>query len=73
VAAEEGEARVDQALSGLLEEGEIGEGKLTAEAVRAVLSREAGVPPANTFEVAEVALASFDELLGACGETGVVQ
>ncbi len=24
-------------------------------------------------EVAEVALASFDELLGACGETGVVQ
>ena len=73
MAAEEGEARVDQALSGLLEEGEIGEGKLTAEAVRAVLSQEAGVPPANPIEVAEVALASFDELLDASGETGVVQ
>jgi hypothetical protein len=77
VAAEEGEARVDGALGGLLGcplgQGEIGEGKLTAEAVRAVLSQEAGVPPANPIEVAEVALASFDELLGASGETGVVQ
>ena len=77
VAAEEGEARVDEALGSLLGcplgQGEIGEGKLTAEAVRAVLSQEAGVPPANPIEVAEVALASFDELLGASGETGVVQ
>jgi len=38
-----------------------------------VLNREAGVAPANPIEVAEVALASFDELLGASGETEVVQ
>lgn len=71
VAAQEGEARVDAALRGLLEQGEIGEGKLNAEAVRAVLSQEAGLTPATDLAVAEIALAVFDELLG--GPTGVVQ
>lgn len=71
VAAQEGEARVDAALRGLLEQGEIGEGKLNAEAVRAVLSQEAGLTPATDIAVAEIALAVFDELLG--GPTGVVQ
>ena len=70
LAAQEGEARVDHALRGLLEEGEIGEGKLNVEAVRAVLSQEASLPPATQIAVAEVALASFDELLG---DTGVMQ
>ena len=70
LAAQEGEARVDHALRGLLEEGEIGEGKLNVEAVRAVLSQEASMPPATQIAVAEVALASFDELLG---DTGVMQ
>jgi hypothetical protein len=73
LAAEEGEARVDEALRGLLEEGEIGEGKLTAEAVGAVLRRETSVPPATQIAVAEVALSSFDELLGASSQTGVMQ
>ena len=71
LAAEEGEARVDEALRGLLEEGEIGEGKVTAEAVRAVLRRETSVAPATHIAVAEVALSSFDELLDAGSETGV--
>lgn len=71
LAAEEGEARVDEALRGLLEKGEIGEGKLTAEAVRAVLGRETSVAPATHIAVAEVALSSFDELLDAGSETGV--
>ena len=35
IAAKEGEARVDDALRFLLEQGEIGEGKLNAEAVSA--------------------------------------
>ncbi len=73
VAAQEGEARVDDALRGLLEEGEIGEGKLNGDAIRAVLSREAGAPPATGVLVAEVPLATFDELLGAGEATGVVQ
>ena len=67
LAAQEGEARVDHALRDLLEEGEIGEGKLNVEAVRAVLSQEASMPPATQIAVAEVALASFDELLGGPG------
>jgi len=37
MAAKEGEARVDGALGHLLEQGEIGEGNLTQEAVRRVL------------------------------------
>ena len=40
VAAKEGEARVDEALRCLLEQGEIGEGKLNGEAVRGLLNRE---------------------------------
>jgi hypothetical protein len=76
LAAEEGEARVDEALRGLLGcplgQGEIGEGKLTAEAVRAVLGRETSVAPATHIAVAEVALASFDELLSASSTTGVM-
>ena len=70
LAAQEGEARVDEALRGLLEQGEIGEGKLNADAVRAVLVQDASVPPATEVAVVEVALASFDELLGV---SGVVQ
>jgi hypothetical protein len=57
----------------LLEEGEIGEGKLNADWIRAVLSREAGAPPATGVLVAEVPLAAFDEPLGAGEATGVVQ
>lgn len=69
MAAQEGEARVDAALRHLLEAGEIGEGKLSGAAVRAVLNAEASVPPATHIAVDEVALASFDELLD--GGTGV--
>jgi Mu transposase-like protein len=68
VAAEEGEARVDDALRCLLEQGELGEGKLNANAVRAVLSEANRVPAATEIAVAEVALASFDELLGDAAE-----
>jgi hypothetical protein len=73
LAAEEGEARVDEALRGLLEAGEIGEGKLKVETVRAVLSQESSVPPATHIAVAEVALASFDELLSVNSATGAMQ
>ena len=64
VAAQEGEARVDDALRCLLEQGEISEGKLNAAAVRLLLAREDPVPPVTQIAVAEVALSSFDELLG---------
>jgi hypothetical protein len=70
-AAKEGEARVDDALRFLLEQGEIGEGKLNAEAVLALLNQERNLPSATEIMVAEVALASFDELLG--GGSEVVQ
>ena len=73
LAAREGEVGVDQALRSLLEEGEIGEGKLHADAVRAMLNQAAGVLPVTSIAVAEVALASFDELLGGGAEMGVVQ
>jgi hypothetical protein len=73
LAAEEGEARVDEALRGLLEAGEIGEGKLKVETVRAVLNQESSVPPATHIAVDEVALASFDELLSANSTTGARQ
>jgi hypothetical protein len=62
LAAEEGEARVDAALRRVLEEGEIGEGKLNVNAIRRALLDEA--PPVTEVAVAEVALTSFDELLG---------
>jgi len=64
LAAKEGEARVDEALRALLEEGEIGEGKLHAEVILELLNQDARIPPATQVEVAEVTLSSFDELLG---------
>lgn len=70
VAAEEGEARVDEALRDLLEQGELGEGKLNAEAVRSLLAVE-NVPVVTRVAVAEVDLTSFDELLSVA--TGVTQ
>ena len=62
VAAEEGEARADDALRSLLEQGELGEGKLNGEALRALLQQS--VPSPTRIAVADVALESFDELLG---------
>jgi len=70
LAAQEGEARVDDALRRLLEEGEIGEGKLNGKAIRTSLSQEISTLPVTHIAVAEVVLASFDELLsGAMGVT----
>jgi hypothetical protein len=64
LAAKEGEARVDEALRSLLEQGEMGEGKLNAGAILALLNENRSIPPATNVDVAEVSLASFDELLG---------
>ena len=72
LAAQEGEVVVDEALRAVLEQGEIGEGKLNVEALRLVLAQEAHVLPVTDVAVAEVALASFDELLGG-NATGVTQ
>ena len=66
LAAKEGEARVDEALRGLLEAGEIAEGKLTADAIRSAIEQDNLLPPATSVAIAEVALTSFDELLGVC-------
>jgi hypothetical protein len=63
----------DPQLRSLLEEGEIGEGKLHADAVRVMLSQAAGDLPVTSIAVAGVALASFDELLGGGAALGVVQ
>jgi hypothetical protein len=63
LAAEEGEVRVDDALRCLLERGEPGEGKLTAEAVRVLLLAGDTPAPATSIDIAEVSLAGFDELL----------
>lgn len=71
LAAKEGEARVDEALRSLLEQGEVGEGKLNAEVVRAILNENRSIPPPTSVDVAEVSLASFDELLG--DGSGVLQ
>lgn len=71
VAAQEGEARVDDALRYLLEEGEIGEGKLNAKVVRELLARESALPPATEIAVAEVNLAAFDVLLGGGADSEV--
>lgn len=68
LAAREGEARVDEALRRLLEQGEIGEGKLTADGVRVLLADAPNLLPAADVAVAEVALAAFDELLGGGAE-----
>jgi hypothetical protein len=70
LAAQEGEARVDAALRRVLEEGEIGEGKLNVNALRRALLDEA--PPVTDVAIAEVELASFDELLGG-NPAGVTQ
>ena len=66
-----GEARVDEALRCLLEQGGMGEGKLSSEAVLILLNENRAIPPATSIEVAEVSLASFDELLG--DEPGLLQ
>jgi hypothetical protein len=71
LAAKEGEARVDEALRCLLEQGEMGEGKLNSKTVLALLHENRSIPPATSIDIAEVSLASFDELLG--DEPGVVQ
>ena len=63
-AAKEGEARVDEALRHLLAQGEISEVTLSADAVRSLIRRHDSVEPATHIAVAEVSLASFDELLG---------
>ena len=68
VAAKDGEARVDEALRWLLEQGEVSEGKLNAEAVRAMLHQEDLLPPATHIAVADISLAIFDELLGSGSE-----
>jgi hypothetical protein len=68
IAAKQGEARVDDALRCLLQEGEIGEGKLSAEAVLAFLNEGSNLPPATQIAVADVSLSSFDELLGGASE-----
>jgi len=63
LAAQEGEALVDGALSYLLQEGEIGEGKLSTDAIRVVLAGQLPTTPVTEVAVAEVMLSSFDDLL----------
>ena len=70
LAAQEGEALVDAALRHALEEGEIGVGKLNVTAIRRQLPETAS--PVTDVAVVEVALASFDELLGG-NPAGVTQ
>lgn len=65
LAAREGETRVDEALRALFEQGEIGEGKLTVEAVRSLLEQQESLPLATEVVVGEVALSHFDDLLSA--------
>ena len=66
LAAEEGEAPVEQALRELLERK--AEAAITAESIREVLRRLDTIAPVREVEVAPVDLASFDEL---CAETAV--
>ncbi len=68
LAAKEGEARVDDVLRCVLEQGEMGEGKLNATAIAGMLNEGATLPAATSIDVAEVSLASFDELLGGVSE-----
>lgn len=68
LAAKDGEARVDEALRYLLEQGEMGEGKLNAGAILTILNENRSIPPATSVDVAEISLASFDELLGGGAE-----
>ncbi len=67
LAATEGEARVDAVLRHVLEQGEIGEGKLSIKVLEELLVADS-VLPVTDVAVAEIALASFDELLGGSGE-----
>ncbi len=60
--AQEGEALADAVLRRTLEDDEIGAGKANVAAIRRLLPETA--PPVTDVAVAEVALASFDELLG---------
>jgi hypothetical protein len=71
MAAKQGEARVDDALRCLLQQGEVGEAKLSVEAVLELLKEENSLSPATHIAVADVSLSSFDELLG--GSIEVVQ
>lgn len=64
LAAKEGEARVDDILRCVLEQGEMGEGNLNAKVIAGILHEGAAVPAATSINVSEVSLASFDELLG---------
>ena len=64
---------MDDALRGLLEAGETAEGKLTADSIREVLAVENMVPPPTQIAVADVVLASFDELLCGIADSEVVQ
>ena len=74
LAAREGEARVDDALRTLLEQGEISEGKLKREAIQALLAQDAIALPVTQVAVAEVSLTSFDDLLSTPVSTrGVMQ
>lgn len=69
LAAREGEARVDDALRALLEQGEISVGKLNRQAVEALLGQAAAVSPVTDVAVEEVSLKTFDDLLS----NGVMQ
>lgn len=62
-AAHDGEARVDQALRYLLEQSELDETSITADAVMAIVRRQEALPAATDVDVAQVSLAGFDELL----------
>jgi hypothetical protein len=64
LAAKEGEARVDDVLRCVLEQGEMGEEKLNATGIAGMLNEGAALPAATSINVDEVSLASFDELLG---------
>jgi len=71
LAEKEGEARVDHVLRCVLEQGEMGEGKLNATGIAGMLNEGATLPAATSINVDEVALASFDELLS--GGSEVIQ
>jgi hypothetical protein len=68
LAAEEGEAAVDEALRGLLERK--AEAVLTIESIGELVRRRDTIRPVTAVEIAPVDLASFDEL---CAETAVRQ
>jgi len=64
LAATEGESRVDEALRILLERTE----EVTADGVAGMLQQAESLPSATDVNVAEVSLASFDELFRAATE-----